>query len=144
MKRVRKVVTLLCFYFFSLPLKKKKKMERKICRLIYLNLQKVVELLTCGREGLRSAELKVPQLVLCSERNKTTRTAKGPRKDAVFLTSKSEACTVITVLSSVYSLYAESVKAKPLCKGAPEFDRCFEKKNLNSPGNAPLMFGRNH
>lgn len=33
---------------------------------LYLNLQKVVELLTCGRKGFRRAELKVPQLVLCS------------------------------------------------------------------------------
>lgn len=71
--------------------------------MIYLNLQKVVELLTCGRKGLRSAKLKVPQLVLCSERQKTTRTAKGPRKEemlflfCVFFSppSKSEACMVI-------------------------------------------------
>lgn len=65
-----------CFFsvlFFYKALKKTKT--------FYLNLQKVVELLTCGRKGLRSAELKVPQLILCSERNKTTRTAKGPRKE---------------------------------------------------------------
>lgn len=38
--------------------------------MIYLNLQKVMELLARGREGLRSAELKVPELVLGSERER--------------------------------------------------------------------------
>lgn len=60
---------------FSTGLKK-----QKTCSLIYLHLQKVVELLTCGRKGLRSAELKVPQLILCSERNKTTVNCKGTQK----------------------------------------------------------------
>lgn len=54
--------------------------KQKIHGLIYLNLQKVVQLLTCGRKGLRSAELKVPQLILCSGKNQTTGSAKGPRK----------------------------------------------------------------
>ena len=38
----------------------------KACVSIYLHFQKVVQLLTRGREGLGGAELKVPQLVLCS------------------------------------------------------------------------------
>ena len=68
----------LCF-FFCFVLKKKTGTG-----LIYLHLQKVVELLTRGWKGLRSAELKVPQLVLCSERKKTTRTAKGPGREESF------------------------------------------------------------
>lgn len=48
--------------------------------LIYLHLQEVVELLTRGRKGLRSAELKVPQLVLCSGGGeKTKETVKRAR-----------------------------------------------------------------
>lgn len=67
----------------------------------YLNLQIVVELLTCGRKGLWSAKLKVPELVLCSERNKTTRPKKI--KISVF---QSEACTVIAslLLCLLYSM----------------------------------------
>jgi hypothetical protein len=45
----------------------------------YLNLQKVVELLACGREGLRSAKLKVPQLILCSEKQDNKK-CKGTRR----------------------------------------------------------------
>lgn len=68
-----KAVTLVYFPFsFSIRLKQKQEM----CGFIYLNLQKVVELLTRGRKGFRSAELKVPQLILCSERNETTGTGK--------------------------------------------------------------------
>lgn len=68
------------FVFFSVLFSKKKTGTG----LIYLHLQKVVELLTRGWKGLRSAELKVPQLVLCSERKKTTRTAKGPGREESF------------------------------------------------------------
>lgn len=79
-----------------------------------------MELLTCGRKGLRSAELKVPQLILCSERNKTTGTAKGPRKEETEKCFsphiKSEACTVIAPLllfsCLVYSLIYDEEKER--------------------------------
>ena len=65
--------------------------------LIYLNLQKVVELLTSGRKGLRGAELKVPQLILCSEKTKQQQLQRDQEKrkqGSVFFTSKSEACAL--------------------------------------------------
>ena len=56
------------------------RITHKACVSIYLHLQKVVQLLTRGREGLGGAELKVPQLVLCSGKHRHGVTCKGTRR----------------------------------------------------------------
>lgn len=140
---------------FSIGLK-----TERTCGLIYLNLQKVVELLTCGRKGLRSAELKVPQLILCSERNKTERKLQRDQKrrgniGVFLLTSKSWSLWARSISSSsllclqflICWAHEKEKKKGPLCKGELVFDSCtgVKKKKkkgifLNSTGNIPLVF----
>lgn len=77
--------------------------------LIYLHLQEVMELLTRGRKRLRSAELKVPQLILCSgKKRKEAGTIKGPgikgkrKHGGVFFTTKSQPYTLYCLKSTIY------------------------------------------